>query len=510
MKKPANGRQKLPFTLTAGALTQLLASFACFLGAYVLPWTFPELQGLSSRVLLTLGYVTLVLGIANLLFGRQIARLLHKAGKRSRVVIPREGIAYLAIMLSLAVGALMGHRNMPLLVFGMMAGPFILNGWIVYGMLKGIELQRRLPRRASVGESVPIELQVTNKKRLLATHMLEVHDQVTELDAKSSAREVEGVVTFVRIPPRSQRTGRYHLRFPKRGRYRIGPARISSRFPLGIGERGQLMSDSASLIIHPAVGRLLPSWRRQQKELAESVHRTFSRPGLFDDEFHRIREYRDDDNPRSIHWRSSARRGVLMIREHQQNRQADSLIILDLPDLPEWSEQASEMAISLAATICMEQAKAASGSTFLLGLAGHEDVVVATRMPAGFRDEALDALAVCQRSKNANLEHVLSQVVAESKSASDLILLITPRRKAAMDALQNVSAQRSSGWTNLMGMTTIVDAFTDTMSTMFVPMDQHAPSSSRNNLTDTEESATTNAASGDSRKLQTATAEVSA
>ncbi|MEO2014042.1 MAG: DUF58 domain-containing protein, partial [Fuerstiella sp.] len=333
MSSPGGSPFRPSFSLSATALTQLLASFACFLGAFVLPIQFPEFGTLSQQVLLILAVITLLLGSGNVLFGRQLSRLLTRVGKRSRVVIPREGVVYLAIMLTLAVGALLGHRNMPLLVFGMMAGPFVLNGWIVYVMLKNVSLTRRVPRRAMVGEFVVVELEVSNGKRLLASHLLEVRDRVSGGELSKGSRDEEGTVTFLRIPARDSRTGRYQLRFAVRGQYQLGPMRVSSRFPLGIGERGQIDSQTSQLVVHPQIGTLLPDWKRQQKELSEASQRVQLRMGLFDDEFHRIREFRPGDNPRSIHWKSTAKRGQLMTREYQQNRHADSLVVLDLPQL---------------------------------------------------------------------------------------------------------------------------------------------------------------------------------
>ena len=428
------------FALSAGALTQLLAAVACFLGAFVLPNTFREFRGMSGRVLVVLGFVMLCLGILNIAFGRQIGRLMSRAGKRSRVVIPREGIGFLAIMLTLAVGALMGHRNMPLLVFGMMAGPFVLNGAIVYRMLKGIRVTRRAPRRAVAGEFVGVELQIANDKKFMASHMLEVRDRITGRQLTAQRRDDEGTVTFVRVPGKEQRVGRYQIRFADRGRYRLGPIRISSRFPLGIGERGQLFQDTTDLIVHPQLGHLLPRWVRQQKELSESNDRRHSRPGFFDDEFHRIREYRSGDNPRSIHWRSTAKRGELMIREHEQNRQSDSLIILDLPESEDWSRAESELAISFAATICVAQTHASSGSRYLLALATKQPVVIASRSPAGFREEALDALAMCSRSSRASLDDVLTAVMLGHDLLDERLIIITPRPEEAAAAVDRTAA----------------------------------------------------------------------
>lgn len=457
------------FALTAGALTQLLAAFACFLASFVLPNTFPEFQGMSSSLLVVLGCIMLGLGILNLLFGQAFGRVLSRAGKRSRVVVPREGVGFLAIMLTLAVGALMGHRNMPLLVFGMMAGPFVLNGAIVYRMLQGITIVRRAPDRAVVGEFVAVEIEVVNSKKIMASHMLEVRDRITGQRLKSRRRDDEGMITFVRVPGLESRVGRYQLKFSARGRYQLGPVRVSSRFPMGIGERGQLFPTTDELLVRPNLGQLLPAWSRQQKELSESSDHRQSRPGLFDDEFHRIREYRAGDNPRSIHWRSTARRGELMIREHHQNRHSDSLVMLDLPEISSWTKEESEMAISLAATICAEQTRSSSGSRYVMAIASKQPTVIVSRSPAGFREESLDALAVCERSSRASLADIIAAVVSGHGLSDERMILITPRAKEAEEALTVASKLYLNNSTDLVAQTTIVPAFSSELQKVFKP-----------------------------------------
>ena len=196
-------RRKFPrpsLSLTAATLTQLLAAVACFLGAFVLPITFEEFRGLNKYLLIGLGCLMLVVGLFNLFFGRYLSRVLTKAGKRSRVVVPREGVGYLGIMLVLAVGGLLGQRNMPLMIFGLMCGPFILNGAIVYRMLKGISIRRHCPDRTNAGDFVGIEIEVENTKRRVGSHLLEVRDQIERRDDHNRQPAAEGSVTFVRIP----------------------------------------------------------------------------------------------------------------------------------------------------------------------------------------------------------------------------------------------------------------------------------------------------------------------
>ena len=68
-------------------------------------------------------------------------------------------------MLLMAVGGLAGHSNMLLLIFGLMAGPWIANGWFVYMALRGVTVVRTAHDRVMAGESVIVELTVRNKKR---------------------------------------------------------------------------------------------------------------------------------------------------------------------------------------------------------------------------------------------------------------------------------------------------------------------------------------------------------
>jgi len=46
-------------------------------------------------------------------------------------------------------------------------------------------------------------------------------------------------------------------------------------------------------------------------------------------EIHGVRSYRSGDNPRLIHWRTSARRGELMVRELEDVPSDNLLVIVD-------------------------------------------------------------------------------------------------------------------------------------------------------------------------------------
>lgn len=503
-KDSKSSRVKL--TLTAAALTQLLSAMACFLGAFVLPNTFQEFRGTSEYVLIGLGILMLILGLINLFFGSHVSRLMRRIGRRSRVVVPREGVGYLAIMLVLAVGALLGHRNMPLLVFGMMAGPFVFNGWVVHAMLRGVQVKRLAPDRAIAGQFTTVQLEVKNTKRWLASQLIEVSDRILPLNQRGFKIEQEVGVSFVRVPGRSVRTGRYRLLFPRRGKFRLGPIRLSSRFPMGIGERGQVLSDEVELIVHPAIGRLLPEWARQQKEFSEANQRVKSGMGLFDDEFHRVREYRSDDNPRAIHWRSTARQGQLMVREFHQTRQADSVVVLDLPDRKDWEPEDRELAISFAATVCLQQANSASGSTMLLGVSGQTNRWIASRNPAAFREEALDELALCRRAVDPDLPGLFRQVIEEHPTQDDRLIIITPRPNYVIQTIADVTKQHDQEGMFAAKRMTVVEARKARLNEVFRLTESTSGAANSSAMPRSSESATVASAAVSSETLTSQTA----
>ena len=250
--------------------------------------------------------------------GKQISR---EGWTGYHVRMPREAAVFLGIMFMLFLGALLGRSNMLVLVFGLMAGPFILNGSITLNMLRKTKATRTLPDRVMAGQVFSVDLTLSNAKRLISSWMMEVHDSF-----RSRYEQLGPAVLFTRVPPHSSRTGSYQARLAHRGLYELGPLQISSRFPLGLMERVIEVGEVQRLVVLPQVGRLLPEWYRAISYNNQLVEQPRTRKGSFDDEFHQLREYRTGDNPRAIHWRTTARRNMLMVREFHQSRDQDLLL----------------------------------------------------------------------------------------------------------------------------------------------------------------------------------------
>jgi uncharacterized protein (DUF58 family) len=429
-----------PRSIGAGLVVQLLSALASFLAAFVLPVSIPDFPSEGRIALVVLGILFLVMALLSAVLGSKLAALGQKFGLGPRVLVPREGLICLGMMLIISIAALTGGNpdtgNMLLLVFGLMAGGFVLNGWVVVGMVTRITVSRTLPNSAAAGSFFTVEISLHNQKRRLSSRLIEVRDLV-----EGEGIHAEPRVVFVRVGPRSVRSAGYQLSLPHRGLYRFGPLRVSSSFPLGIGERGQLVDQPAELFVYPAIGRLLPEWQHRSRRMQEMESAAVARQGVFDDEFHGIREYRPGDNRRAVHWRSSARQASLMVREHQQHRQSDVVVVLDLCSSATASPADLEYAISFAATLCVDQAQRATAGRQRLLIAGEQLHQVDVQGAAAFREAALRSLAICKAAPNPRLGELLLTLASSPMSPGQQLLLLTPRSESAREIVESVISQ---------------------------------------------------------------------
>ncbi|GAB4144791.1 MAG: hypothetical protein Tsb009_16670 [Planctomycetaceae bacterium] len=388
--------------------------------------TYATVTRMSNPLYLVVG--VLLGGLLILIGIREIIRAMLPVSDdnrpRNRQALPLQGAVFLVMMSVMFVGSLVGRSNMLMLVFALMAGPFIASGWTTFTMLKRTHVRRRLPSRIMAGDRMEVEVTLENGKRWLSSWLLDVTDRISGNDETLTAG-----ILFNRVPPQSQQTGRYEVCFMQRGRYRFSPMLVTTRFPLGFVERGLEFPLTDEVLVYPRLGKMLPAWRREKMTDTELVQRQHSHAGIYDDEFHRLREYRWGDNPRAIHWRTSARRNELMVREFHQTREQDLTLLLDLwipehPSEEDWERV--ERAISFAATAGVEHMQESRDSKITLLLAGQtESRWEGHAGPAGF-DSFLESLALIQPALNPN-RNWLWETASNISSPANRIVLITTR-----------------------------------------------------------------------------------
>lgn len=386
---------------------------------------------------------------------------------RNRFHIPTEGWAFLLIMFVLFVGSLLGRSNPLMLVFSMMAGAFVINGWLTFTFLKGVTVRRELPERAMAGETFSAGLALMNRKPWLSAWLMTVEDIIT-----GPQTELHPEVVFLRVPAGQEQQGHYQLVLANRGVYSFGPIHVDTRFPLGLVERGLNLTHPGTIRIYPRLGRLSASWRRQLDQANEQSNSQTARGGIFHDEFHSLRGYRAGDDVRSIHWATSARRNELMVREYRDSRDQSLLILLDayLPvrlsplQRTEW-----ERALGFAATVCVESAHAHRDSRVTLAAHGQEFTIWRGGSGGQRIEELLDRLAELQPTLDSSLNPLWNQTVSDRCQQPRILLLTTRAREVQIQLTQQAAHDHS------LSTVQILDISADSFRALFEPHDSPSP-----------------------------------
>src|SRR5262249_28506421 len=150
-------------------------------------------------------------------------------------------------------------------------------------------------------------------------------------DSRNSSREqrIAASALIPHIPPSGTATGTYRITLNRRGRYRLGPLRCGTRFPLGL-VRGQItLPDREEVVVAPHLGRLLPAWANLIEAEQLGDERRHPQRGISEGDYYGLRPWQSGDSLRWIHWRTTAKLGRPIVRQFERRRSRDVAVILD-------------------------------------------------------------------------------------------------------------------------------------------------------------------------------------
>ncbi|PZG37342.1 DUF58 domain-containing protein [Spongiactinospora gelatinilytica] len=253
---------------------------------------------------------------------------------------------------------------------------------------------RRLePQRAEVGVEATVTLRLENVTRL-PTGLLLVEDTVPyALGARPR-------FVLDRVEPQGIREIDYRVRSDLRGRFPIGPLSVRITDPFGLVELARGFTISDTLVVTPQVVPL-PHVRLSGEWTGGGDSRTRSVAAAGDDDV-APREYRQGDDLRRVHWRSTARHGELMVRREEQQWQSRGALLLDTRRMAHRGEgprSSFEVAVSAAASIGVHLAREG------LGLRLVTDQGAEHLTDTGLSHSLLDTLAVVRQSQTRSLDY---------------------------------------------------------------------------------------------------------
>ncbi|MFO8055703.1 MAG: DUF58 domain-containing protein [bacterium] len=259
-----------------------------------------------------------------------------------RVRISRSGYMFMFLVALIGVASFNTGNNLLYLVLAMLLSTMLFSFSISEYMIAGVRIERHPPDTVTQGRVFSISYTIKNRNRLVPALALQVRE-------KMGNEEVMAYLPYLTAGEERSIKGRSLA--SRRGRINFRETLISTSAPLGLFKKAKKARLPGEVIA-------LPSCRisEEDRELAASRGAQVSRHRRGrGDELFGFREYVRGDRVKDIHWKTSARRGKLMIKEREQEEERKVRIMLTVPvsrrpGRDETVEEAVHKAASLAAS----------------------------------------------------------------------------------------------------------------------------------------------------------------
>ncbi|MGH3908414.1 MAG: DUF58 domain-containing protein, partial [Pseudonocardiaceae bacterium] len=315
------------------------------------------------------------------------------------------------------LGALLGYLVLAGLAIG--GAVLLIAAGLFVSVRPTVSLERTItPDRLRVGEPALGRVVIRNLSRWPAPGFVIV-DRI-------AGDELE--LTVPGLAAGGWRTVQYPVPTSRRGRLPLGPVTVERRDPLGLFRRAQPLGGEDVLWVHPRVHPMralpvgtVPDFEGRRTDNARTGTVTFSS----------LREYVIGDDPRRIHWRSTARTGSLMVREHVDTTEPTTTIVLDTRP-GALNPAAFEHAVEAAASVT--QAAEDNGRPARLHIVGEDAAALAQAGAVSIADRLAAAVQL------SGGEAVLLLDVVERAEPGGALVVVTGGAQSAMVA--RLAAQR--------------------------------------------------------------------
>ena len=338
------------------------------------------------------------------------------------------GTSFLAAGIAAAfVGYVLGERGLLCVGIALVALPLLAAAGARRGQYRLATSRIISPPRVPAGHTANVTLRLDNVSRV-STGLLLAEDAVPY------ALGTRPRYVLDKIERNGTRELTYSLRSDLRGRFEIGPLQLRVADSFGLVEITRSLSGRTTFIVTPRVVALARtvisrSWAGE----GEGRARLAAMAGE-DDVI--PREYRDGDELRRVHWKSTARYGELMVRREEQRWRNRATVILDSrtsSHLGTGAGSSFETAISAAASVGVHVAQEGLTGQFITDT----DVL---RSGPFFEDRLLDALAIIRPSGQRTMERAFKEL---KLSGAGVIIAVMGKLSTA--EAQQLAACRSEG-----------------------------------------------------------------
>jgi len=213
----------------------------------------------------------------------------------------KEGMVFLGLTVFVGFAAMNTGNNLLYLTFGMMLSFVAASGVLSMVNLLGIDIKPNLPNDVFALSPNYIRFSLTNLKPLIPSYALTV-------DLNGS----KGFLSY--LPSRSTKDVSVSYIFKRRGWNLIPEVHVYTKFPFGFFKKWiRFELDDEEVLVYPKVRRVAVDPEQFRISAGESAVERLGHGA----EIRSLRDYMPGDNPKLIHWKSSAKMDKVILREFE-------------------------------------------------------------------------------------------------------------------------------------------------------------------------------------------------
>jgi uncharacterized protein (DUF58 family) len=225
-------------------------------------------------------------------------------------------VATLGLVVYLAEWIFGSHALYPVAV-GLLLAVVVAVAWVRLSSRPPHVRRHGAARDVVEGDDVRIDLEV-EPTSALAPPTLVAHERPGRL----GERRVQ-----LRQVARKRFAGRYELRRVPRGRYGFDAVRLTVQDPFGLARAELVQGEPQALVVYPRLVALERLFSEGGAHAQDGRRLLLRRPTGF--ELHSVREYVEGESLRKVHWRSTAKRARLMVKELEDAPRDEVAVLLD-------------------------------------------------------------------------------------------------------------------------------------------------------------------------------------
>ncbi len=229
---------------------------------------------------------------------------------RRNLKTTREGKIVIFITLGLGFAAINTGNNLLYLVLGLLLSLITLSGVLSEQVIRDVTVRRVYPGAIHAGRECFLAVELENQKRRIASISLEVEEVFEDPTVVQAARPGYALV----LRPGEKKLVVLRTIFARRGVHQTRGLHLATQFPFSFFRKWRLEPLEDVIVVLPAIR---PVRSEGLWSPAEGFQVSSAREGRGED-YHGLREHQPGDDPRDIHWKTSARQRRLVTRVYEE------------------------------------------------------------------------------------------------------------------------------------------------------------------------------------------------